>query len=649
MKNLDLDFEHYNALIDSLPVVIILMNTNREIVYMNDISKITFDTTTEEEVGVNFFDKFMNKVDSEYIKLAMKHFSGRGDIDQLKTKDGYQYFKWYDVKIPDKNGKDLLFFAAHNVDDLVKRDLELISIFNAFSDLYFWLNYGGLITRCETGIVNELYVEKNQFVGKTIQSLVPTCVAKLFNNAIQNTITTGKITRIEYELTVPSDKKYFEARLSLIDEKNIMCIIRDITDKVISDRNITTLVNKLPQEQKLEVVELLTKGVAHDFNNIFYIIMVAIENIIDKCTKSDCNCCNSKDPDLQEVCDIKKLYSTIYNSIKRGSSLIKDLLSFSRTSPMHIDKVSLNHAIGFFIKNNEKTFPKNIKFVTEYDQGLRNINADKEQITQIITNLCNNSKEAMPDGGTITIKTENKFLEVNDLKNYQLFNPNLNPGEYACLIISDTGLGIDPTMITKIFTPFFSTKETQNGTGLGLSIVYKIVQQYNGIITCHSIPNKSTTFTICLPSNEFKDIGKETIHAQLYSKYNNQILIIDDEEIITSITKEFLEDLDYPTIIATTGEIGLDVVSENINTIDIVILDLTLSKSNNKKYIDDLLKINPNLSFIISTGNLTPIDDIKHHKNIKSILYKPYTMNTLTSVIDKIRSKETHENCRHNS
>ncbi len=635
MKHVDLDFDHYNSLINSIPVVVVLMDMDKNILYMNKPAEKTLSTTVDVEKGNNFFDKFMKKTDSDYIKAATKNFIERGDIDQLKTKDGYQYFKWYVVTIQDKNNNDLLFLAAHNINDLVNRDLELISIFNTFSDLYLWINYGGTINRCETGIVNDLYIEKSHFIGNQIQSLLPLDIARLFDRAIQNTINTKKVTRIEYELNVPSGKKYFEARMSIIDINNIMCIIRDITDRIESERNLTTLINKLPQQQKIEVVELLTKDIAHDFNNIFYIIMMSIESIIDKCNKCQYPC---------PTCKNQKLYNAIYNAVKRGSNIIKDLLSFSETSPIHIDTISLNDELRNFVDDLRTTFPENITLITNFDETILPINVDKDQIREIITRLCSNSKEALDNTvGKIIIETECKYLSEQDIPQYQIINPNLNSGNYTCFKISDTGSGIDPSLIRKIFTPFFSTKETPKGTGLGLSIVYKIVQQYNGIITCRSIPNKLTTFTICLPCSD-AIVGSRITAVNIYSKTSKSLLLIDDEKTLTSITKDFLEAIQYPIFIANDCQSGVDIIKNNINKIDIVILDLISTSEDAIDCVNNLLQVNPNLKFIISTGKLTTVDDIKYCDSIKSILYKPYSIKVLTTAVDKIRSKETNEN-----
>ena len=413
---------------------------------------------------------------------------------------------------------------------------------------------------------------------------------------------------------INNEKRYFKTIISPIILDNKLYSIKieelDITDikKTLIERD--DLLQQLTQSQRLESVGILSGGIAHDFNNILHIIL----NNLHLLNNNDIN-------------DKDKLVN-IENIINKGKYLIKQLLFFSRNVKTDKKIINVNDEIHNVILMMNRLIPKDVKFNLDLQSDLYNVIFDKGQLEQIFINLINNSLDALKEDGQITIKTRNIHI-----KNKFFFDVYENK-EYICIYFIDNGTGIDKSILHKIFDPFFTTKPIDKGTGLGLASTYGIVKEHNGKISCYSIKDKITMFKLYLPIT--KDDITKTKDNEVIRKKNliKKILLVDDEEDISTSVKELLEINDYNVMVANDGLSSIELMKEH-NDISLVILDLNMPYMSGEQTLIELRKINPDINVIISTGYLTT--DINNRYDVDIIL-KPYDIQELIKKIEGINN-----------
>ena len=274
---------------------------------------------------------------------------------------------------------------------------------------------------------------------------------------------------IYYEDATISPVKDLKGKIS-----NYVAVKRDVTETI-------ELTRQLLHSQKMEAIGTLAGGIAHDFNNLLQVVMGYCEILME-----------TKGSDNPDYGDLQK----IYMAGKKGADLVKKLLTFSRNEQGQLTKTDLNLEITQVSGLLLRTIAKSIRIDLNLSSELSPVNSDPNQIAQVIMNLVLNARDAMPDGGALSIETRNTFLD----EEYCSKHLDVEPGNYVCLIFSDTGEGMDKSTMEHIFEPFFSTKQVGKGTGLGLATVYGIVKNHRGHLTCESAPGKGSTFRIYLPA-----------------------------------------------------------------------------------------------------------------------------------------------------
>ena len=357
--------------------------------------------------------------------------------------------------------------------------------------------------------------------------------------------------------------------------------IRAIAIRDISDRK--SLEKQLLQAQKMEAVGTLAGGIAHDFNNLLQAVIGFSEILM-----------NRQEPGSADLQDLRKIHA----AGKRGADLVRNLLTFSRKVEPKLTPVDLAGEVIEVQKLLSQTIPKTIKIVVSSRGRVSEIMADRSQITQVLMNLAVNARDAMPDGGILTLGTENIFLD-NAFVSTQ---PEIEPGEYVLLTVSDTGHGMDKQTLDRIFDPFFSTKEVGKGTGLGLATVYGIVKQHGGHIVCSSEPGQGTTFKIYFPAiqsiEEFQSAKDDTPPP----RGTETILFADDEQMLCDLGKDILTAFGYKVLQAYHGKEALRMYQEHASEISLVMLDLNMPEMDGWHCMGEILKLNPMARVLIITG-----------------------------------------------
>ncbi len=380
---------------------------------------------------------------------------------------------------------------------------------------------------------------------------------------------------------------------------------------------------QIRKSQKMQALGTLSSGIAHEFNNLLYVISGYTELLMDDAISED-----------------KKMLQEIVKATQRGANLVKQLLAFSRKSESNLSPTHLNIEIRKIKKMLDRVLPRMIDIKLCLADDLASMKADQRQIEQVVMNLCLNAKDAMPDGGTLAIKTENCVINETFVDIHLEKPQGLKKGKCVILTISDTGCGMDEETRERIFDPFFSTKEVGKGTGLGLSVIYGFIQGHDGHIACDSEIEAGTTFRIYFPaiednltaSTSDKDTGKRL------SKGVETILIVDDEETIIEMTQTMLNISGYKTISANTGESALDIYTEKRNEIDLILLDLGMPGMGGKECLKKLIEFDPDVKVIVASG-YSEEGLIKETINIgaKGYAVKPFTRGELLKAIQELR------------
>jgi CheY-like chemotaxis protein len=323
---------------------------------------------------------------------------------------------------------------------------------------------------------------------------------------------------------------------------------------------------------------------------------------------------------------------TIYKNSIAAQELTKRLLGFARRGRYNPVSLGLNEVIKDTVNVLEKIFEKNITINYDLDHYVKSVDADENQIIQVLTNLIINAKDAMPEGGEITFQTRNVYI---DEANTSLYPEIIKPGHYVRLSISDTGIGMTKEIIDHIFEPFFTTKEKDKGTGLGLATVYGIVKNHNGYVFCQSQPNAGTTFTILLPPGN-KELIKEK--EKVTNKTGTgKILVVDDEEFVLNLSKDILKRLGYDVILADSGNKAMEIYTKNIHQIDLVLLDIIMPGMDGIETFQTLKKIDPHIKVLFFSGfnKNKKINEILEDGEV-GFIEKPFNMKILSDALSKL-------------
>jgi PAS domain S-box-containing protein len=380
------------------------------------------------------------------------------------------------------------------------------------------------------------------------------------------------------------------------------------------------LQEQLRQAQKMETIGTLAGGIAHDFNNILNII------------KGYVTLLGEDRPEDQELVKITRV---VDDAVDRGASIVQQLLTIARRTESKFEPVQLNALLKQLKELLAGIFPKTIDIGLHLDSALPPVNADANQINQVLLNICLNARDAMPGGGKLLLTTQtvsrdelrDRFQEAKD-------------EQYARICVSDTGLGINETVKDRIFEPFFTTKQPSRGTGLGLSVVYGIVTNHRGFIEVASQPNHGTTFLIYLPlaqpgsfvRDRAESLGENKLGS--FSAEGHTILFVEDETQQLELMRRFLESEGYQVLPAADGAVAVDHFLKHKDEISVVVLDLGLPVLNGWDAFQKMKQVDPGLQPIVATGYVpSEIESALARGELSAIIIKPYR---LDEVLEKI-------------
>jgi PAS domain S-box-containing protein len=417
----------------------------------------------------------------------------------------------------------------------------------------------------------------------------------------------------------------YEKEFLLEDGSRVPVLIGSAAFKDNPDEGVSFVLNlterkKLEQQffraQRMESIGTLAGGIAHDLNNILAPIMMSIELLKDI----------ADDPQAQEI------LATIEVSARQGADIVRQVLSFARGlegERLEIQPKHLLQDLGNILKG---TFPKNIRLEFSIPNGLWTLWGDPTHVHQILLNLCVNARDAMPNGGTLTVEIENCVLD----EHYASMNSAAKPGRYVQISVTDSGTGIPRSIIDKIFEPFFTTKEMGKGTGLGLSTVMAVIKSHEGFVNVYSEPGKGTTFRVYLPAAEVPAEAQKKLTRRITSPRGNgeTVLVIDDEASILTITSQTLQAFGYRVLTASDGAEAVAVYATHANEIAIVLTDMMMPVMDGTATIHALVRINPAIKIVAASGLDASGTVVRvSEPNVKHFLTKPYTAGVLLTTL----------------
>lgn len=390
-------------------------------------------------------------------------------------------------------------------------------------------------------------------------------------------------------------------------------VAQDITEK-------KQLETQFFRAQRLESIGTLASGIAHDLNNILAPIMMAAPIIR-----------MSKTPEA-----VEKMLVMVESSTRRAAKLVRQLLTFGRGVDGEKKSLTIAPIISEMLTIARQTFPKNITIAAEFAGDLPPILADATQVHQVLLNLCVNARDAMPEGGALIIAAENVSFDANSAS----MAPGAKAGDYVLVKVTDTGTGMTPEIIDKIFNPFFTTKEVGKGTGLGLATVLGLVKSHGGFVTLSSEPGKGSTFRVHFP------VSTKSVTSPLFAPsvtpppgQGELLLVVDDEENIRDTVRGTLIEHGYTVVVAEDGVEGTSRFAMAMNEIKLVITDLDMPNMDGLTMIRVLRQMNPKLKIIVSSGVLqrkqmtaTRASELTA-LGVSATLDKPYTADQILRAI----------------
>lgn len=443
---------------------------------------------------------------------------------------------------------------------------------------------------------------------------------KLEHSIVETSLIAKNNSTIHVEINLKASQKHK-------NRTEYIVLIRDITERIKSEKEKKILEERMIQAQKMEAIGTLASGIAHDFNNILFPIMGYAEIT------------HSMLPENRRA---KNNLEEILKAANRAKQLVQQILAFSRQGKESKTKIELSPIIKEALKFIKATFPSTVNVTCNISNDLGTVNADPVQIHQIIINLCTNALHAMEEnGGTLSVNLDKIEFGCDTIAPV----PDIKPGIYNQLSVNDTGFGMENNVIEKIFDPYFTTKPQGKGTGLGLSIVHGIVKSSKGYINVRSKPGKGTSFNVYLPvvENGFKNKSQKRNIKKL-SSGSGHILLVDDEIQVVNVMKKMLEGLGYKISFRTGSIDALEAFKANHKQYDLVITDYTMPNMTGTKLAKELFKMRSDIPVILCTGFSEKLAKKRSELHgLKNILIKPVALKELSATVNKtIRQAKTN-------
>ncbi|MGD8800547.1 MAG: response regulator, partial [Desulfobacterales bacterium] len=445
---------------------------------------------------------------------------------------------------------------------------------------------------------------------------------KKYTERINKVLKGQKVTAsVEYQLKTKNGRELWALlNMNFLQDTEgrpvrVLVVAHDITEQKRAQEEKKNLEYQLQQAQKMEAIGTLAGGIAHDFNNILSVIIGYTELIL---------------MNAHIDTEVRQNLKEIFNASKHARDMVKQILAFSRQNKQERKPIQVAHIVKEALKMLRASLPSTISIQQNIEKNTGIIEADPTQIHQVLMNLCTNAAHAIDEkDGVLEISLANVDLDHPAATEF----PDLYPGSFLKLSVSDTGNGIAPEALPHIFNPYFTTKEKGEGTGLGLAVVQGIIKSLNGAITVDSKVGEGSTFNVYLPTIKRELAEEEEMPKPLPMGYE-RILLVDDEQPLVEIGKQMLERLGYRVDTRTSSIEALNLFKANPDRFDLVITDIVMPNMSGDKLADEMMGIRPDIPIVLCTGYSEKFT--RQHASdmgIECFLMKPLVMQDLAGTV----------------
>ncbi len=511
------------------------------------------------------------------------------------------------------------------MEELQKQREELQTILDSVPALISYKDLGGRYLRVNRALADATGIPQKRWVGRTAFEVSPDLAAR-YHEDDEEVIRTGRPKRaiVEPFKTATGDGWLMTDKIPYLDgdgnHAGVISLAIDITDRIRVEQELLNKEEELRQSQKMEAVGRLAGGIAHDFNNLLTAVSGYTQLMLCRLEQDDPNRAHLKQ---------------IEDAAERGASLTQQLLAFSRKQPVQLQALQLNDRVANMHDLLKHLIGEDVELVTDLDPKLQTINADPSLLEQVMLNLVVNARDAIPGGGTVTVKTRNVVINGEASR----MSLEAREGEFVCLSVQDTGVGMHKATLDHVFEPFFTTKEKGRGTGLGLSVVYGNVQRHGGWIEVDSEPGKGAVFSVYLPVAECESKKQEkdaSVSRDLFG-HSERILVVEDEDVVRDFACKALRDTGYDVFDVGSAEEGLEAYKRESGDFDAVFSDVVLPGKSGVQLADELLSLDPELRILLSSGYT---DEKSQRTRISEkglrFLQKPYSLADLLGTMREV-------------
>ncbi|HVX62660.1 MAG TPA: PAS domain S-box protein [Pirellulales bacterium] len=600
---------------------------------------------------INEFWEFLHPDDHEYLRQSLeKHFNEQAPYDiefRLRHAAGeYRWFRSRGFACRDADGKPLRMSGS--IQDVTERRLtneklqHLAAIVESSNDAIFSTSIDGVIQFWSRGAERLYGYSAEEMVGQKKTKLIPAAAQNEMAELLAKLLDHGCVDGFE-ATRLRKDGREIEVSISIApvcDERGrIVCLAsihRDVTEQNASRRALKEKDLQLSHKQKLEAVGSLAGGIAHEFNNLLHVISGYARLALD-----ESDGCEQRCEDLGRV----------INAAERAATLTKRILQFSRREELHRSCVDANRLVSELATLLRPLIGEQIELSVSLDEPSCLLAADYGLLEQMLLNLCVNARDAMPEGGVLTIRTRRLHFDEPLTSLYA----QAPPGDYLLLAVGDTGHGMTAEVLERLFEPFHTTKPVGSGTGLGLPFVYGVVRQHGGVIDVKTAPGLGCVFYVYLPIDKdiaateqagasgLRDAREPVADASLRPARKRTILVAEDDQPVRDFAVRILSAADYRVLTAVDGVEAIRVIAEQRDNLDLALLDMVMPKRNGRDVYEAVQAMAPRTKIVLSSGYLPEagFDEFIAREKL-ALLQKPFTAVALLGTIqDALRANET--------
>lgn len=622
--------------LDIAGVIIVILNADQTVALINKKGCELLGAEESEVIGTKWFDNFIPERDRERTRAGFFELVA-GNIEPIEYFENYVLAKdnterliaWHNTVFRDEKGYIVATLSSGEditksrqaKDALRESEGKYRVMMESMKDPVYICSQDYRVEYMNPAMIKRTGRDATgEYCFKALHDLDEKCSWCLHEKK------RGKY--YELDIVSPKDNRFYHISNSPIahgdGSVSKMTVFRDTTE-------MHKMETQLQQAQKMEAIGTLAGGIAHDFNNILFPMLGYTEMMLE---------------DVPDDSPFQDKLQGILTGAMRAGDLVKQILTFSRQSDHEMKPLRIQLVLKEVLKLIRSTLPTTIDISQHIRSDCRLVMADPTQIHQIAMNLMTNAYHAMEGtGGTLTVTLKEVELTAGDLKDTVMV-----PGPHVCLMVADTGPGMDQGVLDRIFDPYFTTKEEGKGTGLGLAVVHGIVKDHGGHISVFSEPGKGTEFKVYLPVIQTETDAKEIGKRFIVPKGDERILLVDDEQEIVAMLKLMLERLGYHVTCRTSSIEALEAFKQNPNSFDLIITDLTMPNMTGEQLARQIIEIRPDMPVILCTGFSEKMSKKKADAlGIKSLVMKPVVKSDLANTIRKALEKDQSddENDKH--